>query len=123
VPARHALEEGADVVIAIAIDKDIALSSELQTAVDIYVRAGEIQGFHLEQHDLECADLVIRPQLGGIHWADFSQSREMISRGEKAAIESLPEIRRLQSVARRIFVYRLKNSFKRLFTRRQSRIG
>ena len=122
VPVRHALEQGADVVIAIAIDKDVALSSELQTAVDIYVRAGEIQGFHLEQHDLQYADLVIRPQLGGIHWADFSQSREVISRGEKAAIKSLPEIRRLQSAARRNFVDRLKNSFKRLITGHQSRI-
>ena len=95
VPARCALEEGATVVIAVAVDRDICLVSGLHTAVDIYVRAGEIQGFHLEQYDLECADIVIRPELGGTHWTDFSQSKELISLGELAAINNLPQLRRL----------------------------
>ena len=50
VPAGYAVEHGADIVIAVSIDRNILLGSELQTAVDIYVRAGEIMGFHLEQH-------------------------------------------------------------------------
>jgi NTE family protein len=114
VPVNCALEEGADAVIAVAVDRDISLVSDLQTAVDIYVRAGEIQGFHLERYDLERADIVIRPELEGTHWTDFSQSRELISLGESAAMDNLPEIRRLVG-PKWEFLDRVKRSVKRFF--------
>ena len=114
VPVNCALKEGADAVIAVAVDRDISLVSDLQTAVDIYVRAGEIQGFHLERYDLERADIVIRPELEGTHWTDFSQSRELISLGESAAMDNLPEIRRLVG-PKREFLDRVKRSVKRFF--------
>jgi NTE family protein len=118
VPAGYAAELGADFVIAVSIDRDILLGSELQTAVDIYVRAGEIMGFHLEQHHLKHADLVIRPNLGNIHWTDFSQSKELIALGEAAARKSLPELRRLaEAAAPRGFMERLRRSARRLFTK------
>jgi NTE family protein len=124
VPVRCALEEGANNVIAIAIDKDIALYSSLQTAVDVYVRAGEIQGYYLEEYDLRGADIVIRPKLGGIHWTDFSQSRDLISLGEAAATNSLSEIRGLaKSVTRWGLMDRIKNSAKRFFVIRPSGNG
>ncbi|NVM24287.1 MAG: patatin-like phospholipase family protein [Desulfobacterales bacterium] len=124
VPARCAREEGADVVIAIPVDRDISLVSGLQTAVDIYVRAGEIQGFHLENYDLKDVDVLIRPELGGTHWTDFSQSRELISLGEAAAIERLPEIRRLaKAMAKWELMDRIKRSVKRFFVIRPSRDG
>jgi len=124
VPVQHLFEEGAQEVIAIAVDRDIALCSELQTAVDIYVRAGEIQGFHMEKYSLKNADIVIRPQIGNIHWTDFSRSKELISLGESAAIDSLPEIRRLaRSIAPWSLVDNIKRSVKRLFVVRPSGNG
>jgi len=124
VPVGCALKEGANVVIAIAIDKDIILSSGLHTAVDIYVRAGEIQGFYLEQHDLGRADLVIRLKLGNIHWTDFSRSQELISLGEAAAIERTAEIRGLaRTVSRWRFGDRIKRATRRLVAMGRSRIG
>lgn len=114
VPSRYAREEGIHVVIAIAVDRDILLSSELQTAVDIYVRAGEIMGFHLEQYDLESADLVIRPDLGSIHWTDFSKSERLIALGEAAAHDRLPEIRRLVRPWRER-AGRIRSALKRFF--------
>ena len=95
VPVDCALAEGADAVIAVAVDRGITLGSKLETAVDIYVRAGEIQSFHLEEYHLNKADIVIRPELGAIHWTDFSRAQELVSLGEAATIEHLPEIRRL----------------------------
>jgi NTE family protein len=124
VPARCALEEGADVVIAIAVDRDISFVSGLQTAVDIYVRAGEIQGFHLENYDLKNVDILIRPELGDTRWTDFSQSMELISLGESAAEERLPEIRRLaKPTAKRELMDRIKRSVKRFFVIRPSGNG
>jgi NTE family protein len=124
VPARCAMQEGAKVVIAIAVDKDISLASELRTAVDISVRAGEIQGFYLEKYDLENADIVIRPELGCIHWTDFSRSKELISLGEAAAIDSLPDIRRLaKTIPQLELTDRIKNLVKKFFLIRPSRNG
>jgi NTE family protein len=124
VPAGYAAERGADFVIAVWIDRDILLTSALQTAVDIYVRAGEIMGFHLEQYNLKHADLVIRPDLGNTHWTDFSQSKAMIALGEAAARESLPELRRLvDSAATGGFMERLKRSARRFVTKRAPRTG
>jgi NTE family protein len=124
VPAGYAAELGADFVIAVSIDRDILLGSELQTAVDIYVRSGEIMGFHLEQYNLKHADLVIRPDLGNIHWTDFSQSKQLIALGEAAAQESLPELRRLaEAAASGGFMSRLKRSAGRFFARRAPRTG
>ena len=124
VPAGYAVEHGAEIVIAVSIDKDILLASELQTAVDIYVRSGEIMGYHLEQHNLKHADLVIRPELGSIHWTDFSRSKELIALGEAAALDSLPDLRRLaESAARRGFMGRLKWSAKRVLSKQAPRTG
>jgi len=124
VPVQHLFEEGVQAVIAIAVDRDIALCSELQTAVDIYVRAGEIQGFHLEKYSLENADIVIRPQIGDIHWTDFSRSKELISLGEAAAMNSLPEIQRVaKRIYKRDILEGLKRSAKKLFGVTSSRSG
>jgi len=124
VPSRYAREQGAGVVIAIAVDRHIALTSELQTAVDIFVRAGEIQGVHLEEYDLESADLVIRPELGSIHWTDFSHSQELISMGEAAAMERIAEIRKLAKPGWRVrFMDRMKRAMGRLFAIERSGTG
>jgi len=124
VPVQHLLEEDIQEVIAIAVDRDIALCSELQTAVDIYVRAGEIQGFHLEKYKLENADIVIRPQTGDIHWTDFSRAKELISLGEVAAKSHLTEIQRLAKRIHKPSVLEgLKRSAKRLFGVTPSRSG
>ena len=124
VPARYALEQGASAVIAVSIDRDIVMSSQLQTAVDIYVRAGEIMGFHLEQYDLKSADVVVRPRLGSTHWTDFSRSSELIALGEEAAQERLPELRRVAKlVSRGEFRERIKRSVKGLFLKRSPGIG
>lgn len=124
VPVECALKEGADAVIAVAIDRDIILSSQLHTAVDIYVRAGEIQGFYLEEHDLKRADLVIRPELGSVHWTDFSRSRELISLGETAGTEKVAEIRALaRSVSGSRLTDRIKRTVLGLVPRKRPEIG
>jgi NTE family protein len=124
VPIQNLYEEGIQKIIAIAVDRDIAFCSELETAVDIYVRAGEIQGFYLEQYSFRNADIVIKPQIDGIHWTDFSRSKELISRGEAAAMSSLPEIRKLaRSSAPCSLASKIKRSATSLFAIKPPRGG
>lgn len=49
----------------------------------------------LANQELANADWVLRPQLQGIGYLDFSRRAELIFRGKKAVQDALPEIRRL----------------------------
>jgi hypothetical protein len=43
---------------------------------------------------LEDADVNIHPAVGQVHWADFSDPSGLIHEGERAALESLVEVRK-----------------------------
>jgi NTE family protein len=94
VPSFVARREGADIVIAVVVDRGIG-SEELRTVVDVYFRVSEIMGERLKQYELAAADLVIFPEVGESHWSSFSQAMNLVDEGEKAAREKLDEIRRL----------------------------
>lgn len=92
-PVNIAKREGADIVIAVAVDRDMRTDDELKTVKDIYYRAAEITSLKLEKHDLLEVDIVIRPAVKNLHWTEFSQAIDLIMEGEKAAKEMLSSIR------------------------------
>jgi NTE family protein len=94
VPSSVARQEGADIVIAVVVDRGIG-SEELRNVVDVYLRVNEIMGERLKQCELAEADVVIRPEVGDLHWSSFSEAMNLIDEGEKAAREKLDDIRRL----------------------------
>jgi len=48
--------------------------------------------------------VIIRPEVGDLHWSNFSQAMVLVDEGEKAARGKLDEIRR--------FVPRIKKRFR-----------
>jgi len=94
VPGSVARQGGADIVIAVVVDRGIG-SEELRNEVDVYLRVNEIMGERLKQCELAEADVVIRPEVGDLHWSSFSEAMNLIDEGEKAAREKLDDIRRL----------------------------
>ena len=94
VPTTCACELGAGFVVSVAVERDIATEEEFTNAVDIYVRAGDIQGFYLTNSVLQESDVVIRPDVGHIHWAEFHRGFELIKKGEEAAEAGLESIRK-----------------------------
>ena len=105
VPSSAARQEGADIVIAVVVDRGIG-SEELRSVVDVYLRVSEIMGERLKQYDLADADVVIRPEVGDLHWSSFSQAMNLIDEGEKAAREKLDDIRRLMPGIKNLFRFR-----------------
>ena len=93
VPSTVARKEGADIVIAVAVDRGICSEEEFQTAKDVYLRAADITSHYLANHELMEADVVIRPHVGELHWSDFSHAKDLIQEGEKATRENLENIR------------------------------
>jgi len=94
IPSPVARQEGADIVIAVVVDRGIG-SEELRSVVDVYLRVSEIMGERLKQYELAEADVVIRPEVGDLHWSNFSQAMVLVDEGEKATREKLDDIRRL----------------------------
>lgn len=93
VPCSVARKEGADIVIAVAVGRDIYSDEEFRTAVGVYRRANEIMGHKLKEYELMDADIVINPEVGDLHWSEFSQARKLVEEGERAARENLNDIR------------------------------
>jgi len=110
VPVYAAREAGADVVIAVEVDRDLETATRIETAKDVVFRAGEITASALEDSELAAADVVIRPQVGNLHWMDFNRATHLVKAGEEAARESLkiisaslPFPRRMARFAKRFF--------------------
>ncbi len=93
IPSSVAREEGADVVIAVAVDRGLSPREDLRTVVDIYQRASEIMGEKLKEYELAEANVVILPEVGELHWSNFSQAISLIEEGEKAAQRKISDIR------------------------------
>jgi len=92
VPVHATREAGADVVIAVMVDRDLPAAGGMDTAKDIIYRAGEITAGKLEATELAGADVVIRPEVGDLHWMDFTRSGDLVRKGEEAAREALRKI-------------------------------
>lgn len=92
VPVHIVRERGAHRVIAVDVTKCIRKIGPLTNALHILYRADEIATFHLTQERLAGADLIIRPAVRQISWANFKQYKKLVKRGEEAAEKMLPEI-------------------------------
>ncbi len=110
VPVHAARAAGADVVIAVMVDRELTPDGNMATAQGIIQRAGEIAANTLEATELAGADVIIRPDVGDLHWMDFSRAGELVRKGEEAARAalkqidaSLPLYRRISRLGRRIF--------------------
>jgi NTE family protein len=92
-PALAAFHMGADLVIGVDITADLKTLREYRRGTDIMVRATAIRDDTLTNYSRRMADLVIEPDVGSIHWADFSAFDECITKGDEAAMAMLPTIR------------------------------
>jgi len=92
IPVRSARQMGADVVIAVDISARPG-NHAVRGTLDILLQTFTIMGQNLARFELKEADVVIRPQVGGIGPADFQARHDSILEGEKAAQAALPQIR------------------------------
>ena len=94
VPVEVAFRFGADVVIAVDVSSDASDSVDYgRTGSALSLRASAIQSDTLKNLQLRFADVVIRPDVTSVHWADFAAIESIIPMGETAALNSLPAVR------------------------------
>jgi NTE family protein len=92
VPVLCAQNLGADVIIAVDVSSEIS-TFEDTSGLDIVLRADAVTRVFLNELLLEEADVFIHPDVGSVHWADFSAPRELIRHGERAALDALMDVR------------------------------
>jgi NTE family protein len=92
---------GSDVVIAIDISARPA-DKQVRGTLEILLQTVTIMGQSLSRYELKEADIVIRPQVGGVGSGDFQARHDAILEGEKAVQLALPQIREILRKAGRI---------------------
>ncbi len=95
IPVLPAHKLGADVVIGVDITADLENGASYERGVDIMVRANAIKDDALVGFSRRLADVLITPEVGHVHWADFGAFEACIEEGERAVMDRLPEIKHL----------------------------
>jgi NTE family protein len=93
IPVLPAFGLGADFVIAVDITAHMQGAESYDRGVDIMVRANSIKDAALVRFCRSMADIVIRPAVRDIHWADFGAHARCIEAGEREAEAMLPQIK------------------------------
>jgi NTE family protein len=93
VPIEPALKNGATFTIAIEASNNLE-PSELKRGIEIVLRSSDMTRNVLSEIQLKQADVVIRPEVGHIHWAEFHRGIECYQAGEEAARKMVETIKR-----------------------------
>jgi len=99
VPAQSARTMGADFVIAVDIS-NVSRRDKLTGTLDVLLQTFSIMGHAISRHELEDADVVIRPQTAAVSSTDFEGRHLAILEGEKAAAAVMPELKAKLAKAR-----------------------
>ncbi|QLQ03044.1 MAG: patatin-like phospholipase family protein [Thiobacillus sp.] len=92
VPAQAARAMGADFVIAVDIS-NVNRRDKLAGTLDVLLQTFAIMGHTISRHELEDADVVIRPKTATVSSTDFADRNLAILEGEKAAAAVMPELK------------------------------
>ena len=94
VPVRPAREMGADLVIAVDVGENLdGNHKEFDTGFDIVLRTQDICQRALSELQMKEADVVLHPDVSGIHWSDFGHLDDCLQAGETVVKQKLDEIR------------------------------
>ncbi len=100
IPSGVARSLGADIVIAVDVNAEGAkfLGPSL-SIISVVLQSMLLVQRTASLHQLEEADLIIKPLLGHIRWDEMSRAEELIAAGYDAAVASVPEIKALIEAA------------------------
>ena len=92
-----ARSKGADIVIAVNLQRDIK-DADIGSVIDVIAQSISILMRENSKAKLQQADIVIEPDTKGVSVFDFSQKKLLVEEGMKAAQKALPKIR--ETIAR-----------------------
>jgi NTE family protein len=93
-PVDVARARGADIIIAVNIQKNIR-NPHINSLVDVILQSIDIMGRELVIHKSRGYDVLIEPNVGDVSMTDFTQKKKLMDAGIQAAKQALPKIRKL----------------------------
>lgn len=94
VPVKTARTMGADLVIGVEVNFDDArFTNPPQTALGVFFQSAMMLLKTAANHQLNNADVVIRPAVGHLRIDEFGKAPEFIAAGEKAALAAIDDIK------------------------------
>ncbi len=109
VPVQACRELGAEVVIAVDVGQSVKNGVEMENVIDVIFRANAITSRKLTHLLLAGADVVIRPNVGQVHWSEFQLVQALMGEGERAAQEKMET---LQALIQPKFTWQLRRRVK-----------
>jgi NTE family protein len=94
VPTQYFRKNKNELILGVDVSQPIRESKEPKSGVNFMQRAEAIREYHLLRLKTQNADKVVRCNLNGISWADFSSMDEIIKYGEKSAQKVIPWIKK-----------------------------
>lgn len=92
VPVSYAHQMGASFVIGINISTD-PTTQDTSGTLGVLLQTTSIMGKSINRYELEKADIVIRPELGGMKGTDFRSRNSAILAGEEATMTQMSLIK------------------------------
>ncbi len=103
-----AYELGMDHIIAVDISNERLQKSMIKNSIDVLIQTEDIESVYRRKQQIKQATILIKPIVGHIHWADYSEHDKIIDAGYEAARNHLEEIRnklKLTSPFKKIFAF------------------
>ncbi len=94
--ADIAKAKGADIVIAVSLQKDVK-TYQIDSLIDIIGQSVNIMMRESSKEKMKSADVLIEPETKGVSSFDFSQKKFLMDEGIKAAKQAIPRIRELMA--------------------------
>lgn len=92
IPIIPAREMGADIVIAVDVGQKLNDNPNLDNVINVMFQTQHMTARHYNLLLLEKADIVIRPDVGLVHWSEFKLLNYMIEEGERVTEEAIARI-------------------------------
>lgn len=96
IPMESAAKHDPDLVIAVDLSPPLDVKEEFESGLDVINRMDSISCQLLNGRAAAQADLVIRPQIDGVSWADFMDMDKIVEQGRNSALAILPELHSLR---------------------------
>ncbi len=92
VPVKYAHDLEENVLVAVSVPPRIDPQEPIENALDIMIRAEEINLSYLCRAQAANADVLIEPDTKDVGWNEMHRLDEMLESGRQAALEALPRI-------------------------------
>ena len=91
-PTTASRSYGTKCLVAVDVSSRLKQLSQCNTAVDVLMRMNDVSESLFREHVCATADLIIRPDLPGVEWFDFSSSTQLLEAGREAARQAMPDL-------------------------------